>query len=195
MIPFREKPKVPVSERTKILRDLRSLYGKDLKNHFEKIVEILNSKTPVLVVECLNVISRSQNQDFLPHVEKILNSKDEPSVVKVHALQTIYDLKDADALSILKNFSEHENLGLELTAWILMYLIQKDLAHLEKIKALLEDDYDHYYLATLMMNTFDSYIDFENHPQVLELLQFAHNHANPDSDFFTDSQNLLNNIS
>lgn len=192
MIPFREKPKVSAEERKKLLRDLRALYGKqDLKDYREKINFIISSKSPILIVEALNVISHAKDISFLPTVTTILNEKDELPVIQIHALQTLFDLKGDEAKSEIAKFLDHENLGLSLTSLILLYLIDKQKDLLKKIETVLEDDYDYYFLATLMMNTFDSYIDWENEPEVLRLLTNTRDKADKDSDFYAEASVLL----
>lgn len=192
MIPFREKPKVSAEERKKLLRDLRALYGKqDLKDYREKINFIISSKSPILIVEALNIISHAKDISFLPTVTTILNEKDELPVIQIHALQTLFDLKGDEAKSEIAKFLDHENLGLSLTSLILLYLIDKQKDLLKKIETVLEDDYDYYFLATLMMNTFDSYIDWENEPEVLRLLTNTRDKADKDSDFYAEASVLL----
>lgn len=189
---LKQKPVLNSEERKKLTQVFYKAKKEDFQNLKPEILKQLAGPEIPVIISCLNYIGRCQIQEMQHQVLQLLHHN--TALVRGYALQAIYVLMGAEALKFVENAFRDENLGVQTTAHIVDYFIRRNAKSLDEIRELLDQDYDYYYLSTLVMNTFDSFIDIEDDSQVIQLLKDARDKASDDSEFYDEVSDLLKQV-
>lgn len=155
----------------------------------QHLPEYLSATVPLVRISALDYIGRQQLVRYQREVELAL--ADATPLVRVHALQTLFDLDRDRAAPALNNFVEDPNPGVMLMALVLLYVLNQDAKTLDEIKKIVSDDYDYHYLSTLTLNTLTSYLEIKDHPEVIALIETMRDNADEGSDFHDEATEVL----
>jgi hypothetical protein len=133
---------------------------------------LLSHREWIVRAEALDFVGSFRMSEFLDLVKARL--KDKNHVVRNYALTAYYDLLRAQALPMLEAASESRDIGYQVTALVLSYIETRNGRILNELKSILlrkRCSYAHRYAA---LNTFDSFVDVGEFPEVIELFELIY---------------------